>query len=73
MEWWNGGMVEWATMTNDPVPHHLFVRAHYAAQLAESDRRERRIGQGCRLGERQRGKSHRAHTDSLAIDLDNII
>ena len=28
------------------------------------------VGQGCRLVERQRGKSHRAHADSLAIDLD---
>ena len=33
--------MEWATMTNDPVPHHLFVRAHYAAQLEQSQTGER--------------------------------
>ena len=38
---WNGGIVEWATMTNDPVPHHLFARAHYAAQLEQSQKGER--------------------------------
>ena len=59
-------------MTNDPVPHHLFARAHYAAQLEQSQKGERRIGQGCRLGERRRDKSHRAYADSLAIDLDSI-
>ena len=36
--WWNVGMMEWATMTNDPVPHHLFARAHYnyAAQIEKN-------------------------------------
>ena len=69
VEWWNGGIVELATMTNDPVPHHLFARAYYAAQLEQGER----IGQRCRLRERRRGKSHRAHADSLAIDLDSIL
>ena len=41
VEWWNGGIVEWATMTNVPVPHHLFVHAHYAAQLEQSQTGER--------------------------------
>ena len=41
MEQWNGGIVEQATMTNDPVPHHLFVRAHYASQLEQSQTGER--------------------------------
>ena len=41
VEWWNGGIVEWATMTNDPVPHHLFVRAHYM-QLSLSRVRQAR-------------------------------
>ena len=45
---WNGGMVErWNSgmgqlcMTNDPVPRHVFVRAHYAAQLEQSQKGER--------------------------------
>ena len=25
-------------MANDPVPHHLFARAHYAAQLEQSQK-----------------------------------
>ena len=41
VEWWNGGIVEWATVTNDPVPHHLFARAHYAAQLEQSQKGKR--------------------------------
>ena len=31
------------------------------------------IGQRCRLGDRQRGKSHRTHADSLGIDLDLLL
>ena len=40
MEQWNG-IVEWATMINDPVLHHLFAHAHYAAQLEQSQKGER--------------------------------
>ena len=53
VEWWNGGIVEWVTMTNDPAPHQ-FIRAcaHYAAQLQQTVRKAREnIGQGCRFGE----------------------
>ena len=54
-------------MTNDPVPHNLFKRAYYAAQL---ELQKGKRGQVCRLGERQRDESYRAHADdSLAIDL----
>ena len=38
VEWWNGGIVEWATMTNDPVPHQVI---HYAAQLEQSQKGDR--------------------------------
>ena len=37
---WNRGIVEWATMINDPVPHLLIQAcAHYASQLEQSEHR----------------------------------
>ena len=56
MERWNG-IVEWATMTNDPVPHQTYSieRAHYAAQLEQSQKGDREeYSQGYKLAERQR-------------------
>ena len=66
---WNGGIVERATMTNDPVPHHLFVRAQYASHLQLEQAREKNRSGDVDL-EEDRGKSRRAHADSLAIDVD---
>ena len=38
--WWNGGIVEWATMINDPYHTNLFAHAHYAAQSQKGEREE---------------------------------
>ena len=54
---WNGGMVEgwiveWATMTNDPVPHQTYSSVH-TMQLRVRKVTEKN-SQGCKLPERQR-------------------
>ena len=40
MEWWNGGIVEWATMTNDPVPHQLICVCALFSSAQKGEREE---------------------------------
>ena len=41
---WNGGMEEWATMTNDPLPYLLICMFALQYYTGIQIRRERRIG-----------------------------
>ena len=72
---WNSGTVEWASMTNDPVPHQLIcvcVRTNIDSE--QSQKGERRIGQECIHTRRNReAKSTENTAYSLAVDLDLLL
>ena len=74
MEWWNGGIMEWPTMTNDPVHTNLFACVHYVAQLEQSTESDVNRGRGERARDVDREAKAIEHTtDSAAIDLDLLL